>query len=102
VDPVALNLPDYYKVIKNPMDMGTIKKKLEDFEYTCAKECIDDFNVMFSNCYLYNKPTDDVVYMAKTLEKIFEQKLQAMPAEECEVDPHQKGRKKPPRKQKGM
>jgi hypothetical protein len=46
--------------------------------------------------------TQDVVYMAKTLEKIFEQKLQAMPAEECEVDPHQKGRKKPPRKQKGM
>ena len=40
--------------------------------------------------------------MAKTLEKIFEQKLQTMPPEECEVDPNQKGKKKPPRKQKGM
>ena len=45
-------------MIKNPMDMGTIKRKLESFEYTSAKECIADFNVMFSNCYLYNKPTD--------------------------------------------
>ena len=40
------------------MDMGTIKRKLESFEYMSAKECIADFNVMFSNCYLYNKPTD--------------------------------------------
>ncbi|KAE8300489.1 Bromodomain-containing protein 4 [Larimichthys crocea] len=27
VDAIKLNLPDYYKIIKTPMDMGTIKKR---------------------------------------------------------------------------
>ncbi len=25
VDPIQLNIPDYFDVIKNPMDLGTIK-----------------------------------------------------------------------------
>lgn len=41
--------------------------------------------------------------MAKTLEKIFEQKLQVMPPEEYAIDPSQKGRRvKPPKKMKGV
>ena len=41
--------------------------------------------------------------MAKTLEKIFEQKLQMMPLEEHVIDPSQKGRKvKPAKKMKGL
>ena len=38
--------------------------------------------------------------MAKTLERIFEQKIQQMPLEEYELDMNQKGRKRPPKKQK--
>jgi len=49
---------DYYKVITTPMDMGTIKRRLESFYYVSAQECIDDFNLMFANCYKYNKPGD--------------------------------------------
>lgn len=45
-------------VIKRPMDMGTIKRKLETTAYYSAKECIADFRQMFNNCYTYNKPTD--------------------------------------------
>uniref|UniRef100_A0A3P9C9D5 Bromo domain-containing protein n=1 Tax=Maylandia zebra TaxID=106582 RepID=A0A3P9C9D5_9CICH len=55
VDAIKLNLPDYYKIIKNPMDMGTIKKRLENNYYWNAQECIQDFNTMFTNCYIYNK-----------------------------------------------
>jgi len=40
------------------MDMGTIRKRIESFYYMNAQECIDDFNLMFSNCYKYNKPGD--------------------------------------------
>lgn len=46
---------DYYKIIKTPMDMGTIKKRLENNYYWNAQECIQDFNTMFTNCYIYNK-----------------------------------------------
>ncbi|XP_036384420.1 bromodomain-containing protein 3b isoform X2 [Megalops cyprinoides] len=96
VDAVKLSLPDYHKIIKNPMDMGTIKKRLENNYYWSASECMQDFNTMFTNCYIYNKPTDDIVLMAQALEKIFLQKVALMPQEEVELlppAPKGKGRK---------
>ncbi|NXD18998.1 BRDT protein, partial [Spelaeornis formosus] len=82
VDAAALNLPDYYTIIKKPMDLGTIKKRLEHNYYTKAAECIEDFKTMFGNCYMYNKPGDDIVFMAKELEKVFMKKIAHMPPEE--------------------
>ncbi|XP_041914257.1 bromodomain-containing protein 3a isoform X9 [Alosa sapidissima] len=87
VDAIKLGLPDYHKIIKNPMDMGTIKKRLENAYYWSASECMQDFNTMFTNCYIYNKPTDDIVLMAQALEKIFLQKVAQMPQEEVELLP---------------
>lgn len=87
VDAKKLNLPDYHKIIKQPMDMGTIKKRLENNYYWSAKETIQDFNTMFNNCYVYNKPGEDVVVMAQTLEKVFLQKIESMPKEELELEP---------------
>ncbi|KAJ3597732.1 hypothetical protein NHX12_001249, partial [Muraenolepis orangiensis] len=87
VDAYRLNLPDYHKIIKQPMDMGSIKKRLENNFYCSASECIQDFNTMFTNCYIYNKPTDDIVLMAQSLEKIFLQKVAQMPQEEIELAP---------------
>ncbi|XP_030825634.1 LOW QUALITY PROTEIN: bromodomain-containing protein 2-like, partial [Camarhynchus parvulus] len=85
VDAVKLGLPDYHKIIKQPMDMGTIKRRLENNYYWGAAECMQDFNTMFTNCYIYNKPTDDIVLMAQMLEKIFLQKVAQMPPEEQEL-----------------
>ncbi|XP_073830318.1 uncharacterized protein isoform X3 [Musca autumnalis] len=87
VDAKKLNLPDYHKIIKHPMDLGTVKKRLENNYYWSAKEAIQDFNTMFSNCYVYNKPGEDVVVMAQTLEKVFLQKLEGMAKEEIELEP---------------
>uniref|UniRef100_A0A8C1XKN9 Bromodomain containing 3 n=1 Tax=Cyprinus carpio TaxID=7962 RepID=A0A8C1XKN9_CYPCA len=97
VDAIKLNLPDYHKIIKNPMDMGTIKKRLENNYYWTAGECMQDFNTMFTNCYIYNKPTDDIVLMAQALEKIFLQKVAQMPQEEVELlPPPPKGKARKP------
>ncbi|NXM63581.1 BRDT protein, partial [Illadopsis cleaveri] len=93
VDAAALNLPDYYTIIKKPMDLGTIKKRLEHNYYTRAAECIEDFKTMFWNCYMYNKPGDDIVFMAEELEKVFMQKIAHMPPEERLVSLN-KGRRK--------
>ncbi|XP_011661989.2 bromodomain-containing protein 2 isoform X1 [Strongylocentrotus purpuratus] len=87
VDPTKLALPDYFKIIKTPMDLGTIKKRLESIYYHSAKECISDFNLMFTNCYVYNKPGEDVVLMAQALEKLFLTKVAQMPQEEIELAP---------------
>ncbi|XP_041958865.1 bromodomain-containing protein 2b isoform X1 [Alosa sapidissima] len=98
VDAMKLNIPDYYKIIKNPMDMGTIKRRLENGYYYNAQECIQDFNTMFTNCYIYNKPGDDIVLMAEALEKAFLQKISDMPQEEIEITVATKrpGRKRDP------
>lgn len=48
-------MQDYHKIIKQPMDMGTIKRRLENNYYWGAAECMQDFNTMFTNCYIYNK-----------------------------------------------
>ncbi|XP_047236431.1 bromodomain-containing protein 3-like isoform X4 [Girardinichthys multiradiatus] len=94
VDAIKLCLWDYHKVIKNPMDMGTIKKRLENNYYWSASEAMQDFNTMFTNCYIYNKPTDDIVLMAQALEKIFLQKVAQMPQEEVALlPPAPKGKK---------
>ncbi|XP_060088165.1 LOW QUALITY PROTEIN: bromodomain testis-specific protein [Heteronotia binoei] len=82
VDAAGLNLPDYYNIITKPMDLTTIQKRLEHNYYTSAAECIKNFKTMFSNCYLYNKPGDDIVFMAQALEKVFLQKIAQMPPEE--------------------
>ena len=65
------------------MDMGTIKRRLENNYYKKAEDCIQDFNLMFTNCYTYNRPTEDIVVMCQQLEKIFLQKLTQMPQEVC-------------------
>ncbi|NXG69575.1 BRDT protein, partial [Baryphthengus martii] len=96
VDAAALNLPDYYSIIKKPMDLSTIKKRLEHHYYTKATECIEDFKTMFLNCYIYNKPGDDIVFMAQELEKVFMQKIAQMPSEERLVILKGKGKGKKP------
>ncbi|MGH0161770.1 UNVERIFIED_CONTAM: hypothetical protein FKN15_077542 [Acipenser sinensis] len=83
--PIEMNGKDYHVIIKTPMDINTIKKRLENNYYWKAVECIEDFNTMFTNCYVYNRPGDDIVLMAQALEKLFLQKVAQMPQEEVEL-----------------
>ena len=80
VDPVALNIPDYFDVIKQPMDLGTIRKKLDTGMYNRTDQFESDVRLVFSNCYTYNPPESDVCRMARELETIFEQKMAQKPA----------------------
>ena len=64
---------------------GTVKKRLENNYYWCAQECQDDISQMFNNCYMYNKPTEDISVMAQTLEKFYLQKIRGMPPVECVI-----------------
>ncbi|XP_055338654.1 bromodomain-containing protein 3-like [Paramacrobiotus metropolitanus] len=85
VDAIALCIPDYHDIITQPMDLGTIQKRLDNYWYRDAQECIADFKVMFTNCYTYNQSGEDVVKMANELEKTFLTKLALMPAEMVEL-----------------
>ena len=86
VDTIKLGLPDYFEIIKKPMDMGTIKKRLENNYYWTSDECVADFNQMFTNCYIYNKPGEDIVIMAKSLEKFFISRVKTLPDSEYVIE----------------
>eukprot|EP01125_Pyxidicula_operculata_P022016 TRINITY_DN883_c0_g1_i4.p1 TRINITY_DN883_c0_g1~~TRINITY_DN883_c0_g1_i4.p1 ORF type:complete len:911 (-),score=304.98 TRINITY_DN883_c0_g1_i4:1534-4266(-) len=75
VDPIALNIPDYPDIIKNPMDLGTIKDSLFAGMYTSVKDFAEDVRLVFDNAKLYNPVGTDVHYMADELSKIFEDQI---------------------------
>ncbi|KAE9599524.1 putative chromatin remodeler Bromodomain family [Lupinus albus] len=72
VDVVKLNLPDYFSVIKHPMDLGTVKSKLARGAYSSPLHFANDVRLTFSNAKTYNPPGNDVHLMADTLDKYFE------------------------------
>ena len=74
VDPVALGIPDYFDIIKQPMDLGTIRKKLDNRQYATADQFEADVRLIFSNCYAYNSPDSDISQMARQLDEVFENK----------------------------
>ncbi|ROT40459.1 hypothetical protein SODALDRAFT_330175 [Sodiomyces alkalinus F11] len=71
VDPVALQIPNYWSVVKNPMDLGTIKSKLMTNEYQNAKQVQTDFQLVVKNCLKFNGPDHVVTLQAMQLEKLF-------------------------------
>ena len=46
--------PDYYDVIQNPMDLGTMQKKLRSGQYKTKAQFAHDLNLIWDNCFLYN------------------------------------------------
>nr|XP_023395956.1 bromodomain-containing protein 2 isoform X2 [Loxodonta africana] len=87
VDASALGLHDYHDIIKHPMDLSTVKRKMENRDYRDAQEFAADVRLMFSNCYKYNPPDHDVVAMARKLQDVFEFRYAKMPDEPLEPGP---------------
>ncbi|KAJ7956084.1 Transcription factor like [Quillaja saponaria] len=78
VNVVKLNIPDYFTVIKHPMDLGTVKSKMASGEYSCPLAFAEDVRLTFSNAMTYNPPRNDFHVMAETLSKYFEVRWKSM------------------------
>ncbi|MCL4119603.1 UNVERIFIED_CONTAM: hypothetical protein GTU68_063271, partial [Idotea baltica] len=72
VDAELLGLSDYHQIIAHPMDLGTVKNKMDNREYKKGSEFANDVRTIFSNCYKYNPADHDVVAMARKLQEVFE------------------------------
>ena len=73
VDFVALGIPDYPKIITNPMDLGTVKKNLDNGDYKLFQDFMSDINLIWKNCRTYNLPGSEIVKMANHCEKRIKQ-----------------------------
>lgn len=79
VDPIALNIPNYTEVVKEPMDLGTIQTKLANNQYENGDEFERDVKLVFKNCYLFNPEGNDVHVMGQKLEQVFDKKWASKP-----------------------
>ncbi|XP_054279658.1 peregrin isoform X2 [Macrosteles quadrilineatus] len=64
IEPVdQTEVPDYGEVVKHPMDLSTMRVKVDNFEYSSLEEFEADFHLMIDNCLAYNSK-DTVFYRA--------------------------------------
>lgn len=71
----AVNLrevPDYLDLVSTPMDLGTIKEKLNSLEYVDVDSFKADVRLVFSNSDKYNLSTSEVGQAGKNLEQYFD------------------------------
>jgi Bromodomain len=71
VDPKKLNIPDYFDIIKQPMDFGTAKAKLNSNQYLKFQDFLFDVNLVFENCITYNGENSQVSGMCKVIREEF-------------------------------
>jgi hypothetical protein len=54
VDSVRDNAPDYHEIVKNPMDLQTVSRKLSENAYATWQAWAADIDLIFDNCIAYN------------------------------------------------
>ncbi|KAH9487146.1 Bromodomain-containing factor 1 [Psilocybe cubensis] len=79
VDWQKLEIPSYPKIIKRPMDLSTIRKKLDGGEYDTAQNFYDDFKLMIRNCFTFNPSGTPVNLAGQELQKVFDEKWKGLP-----------------------
>ncbi|KAL7582153.1 hypothetical protein Lser_V15G46198 [Lactuca serriola] len=72
VDPISLGIPDYFDIIKTPMDFGTICNNLENgVKYMNSGDVFKDVEYIWSNCVEYNKKGDVILELMKRVKTYF-------------------------------
>ncbi|XP_003241005.1 nucleosome-remodeling factor subunit NURF301 isoform X2 [Acyrthosiphon pisum] len=76
--------PDYYNVVKEPMDLNCIGKNVTDKKYKNLTEFIRDMIKVFDNCRYYNPRESQFYKCAEILEQFFVSKLKNLRDKFCE------------------
>ena len=56
VDPERDNIPNYFSIVKNPMDLSTVRQKLQEDKYSTVQEWKNDIDTIWDNSLLVNSP----------------------------------------------
>lgn len=56
-EPVPDDVPKYRDVIKEPMDLSTMRKRVKRGKYKTLEQFTEDFNLMIRNCMTFNPST---------------------------------------------
>lgn len=72
-------MPDYFDKVAAPMDLSTVKAKMDRREYKSDEEFVTDIRQIFTNCYLYHKQGSPMWQNCEKFERTFEEKYKTMP-----------------------
>ena len=75
VDALKLGIPDYYNIVKTPMDLGTVHDNLMKHKYQKLCDANTDIGLVFSNAMLYNPPMHPIHMTALKLQKLYDMEL---------------------------
>ncbi|KAH9999858.1 hypothetical protein BJV77DRAFT_975101 [Russula vinacea] len=59
--------PDYYDIVRRPMDLKTIKARIREGQIASSDEFQRDVYLMFANSLMYNRPGSDIFNMAEEM-----------------------------------
>uniref|UniRef100_A0A915BX97 WAC domain-containing protein n=1 Tax=Parascaris univalens TaxID=6257 RepID=A0A915BX97_PARUN len=69
------DVPDYYHIIKRPMDLRTIMNKLKQQLYDTPQQVVSDTRLIFDNCRIYNENGSEICDCADKLEEFIEERI---------------------------
>jgi bromodomain-containing factor 1 len=73
LEPVNLEqVPGYIEVVKNPTDLSTIKKRLNDKLYESVEEFHKELKLMVNNCFKFNNDVKKIYDCGIEMERLFE------------------------------
>ncbi|KAI5463424.1 Bromodomain-containing protein [Mariannaea sp. PMI_226] len=78
VEPIEDGVPDYFDKIKRPMDLSTMKAKMDHKGYANEEEFVTDMRQIFDNCFTYWSKGDPIWVAGEKLQKTFEEKYSTM------------------------
>ncbi|XP_077428953.1 protein polybromo-1-like isoform X3 [Vanacampus margaritifer] len=72
--PSKAQYPDYYAIIKEPIDLKIVAQKIQMGHYRSVNAMAKDIDLLVKNARTYNEPGSQVFKDANTIKKIFAQK----------------------------
>jgi hypothetical protein len=72
VDVEGLGLEDYYDVVQEPMDLGTVEQKLKNHEYFSVNAFAADVKKIWNNAFRYNAKGSEIYKMTSEMSSYFE------------------------------
>ncbi|KAL8730285.1 MAG: hypothetical protein Q9166_004168 [cf. Caloplaca sp. 2 TL-2023] len=84
VDILALNIPAYPNIVKNPMDLKSMEDKLKNDKYASVQAVRADLDQIIENTVLFNGPDHPVTRNGHAMAKVFERGMANLPGLEAD------------------
>lgn len=85
VNPELDGAPDYFEIIKKPMDLSLVLRKLREDQYQTVEKWKEDMNQIWKNATTYNDPTRPIYAIARELNEYFRRRCEVIPKNETEL-----------------